>query len=412
MDGMVDTGQVVAIVPARGGSKSIPHKNVRPFAGHPLLAYSIAAGLEAESVTRVMVSTDDAAIAAVAENYGAEVPFMRPAGLARDDTPDLPVFQQALEWLWEHEGYRPEIVVQLRPTSPLRPRDCVDRAVALLLEHDEADSVRGVVPSGQNPYKMWRLAESGRLRALMEGEFAEPYNMPRQALPPTYWQTGHVDAIRTRTIMDKGSMSGNVIYPLILDARYSVDIDALRDWRRAEWSIYHERLEIVHPAAAPRPMPQRIELVVLDFDGVLTDNRVWVDAEGHEMVAAHRGDGWGLARLRDAGVPVVVLSTERNPVVTARCKKLGLSVWQGVEEKGEALERLIAQRGVEAANTVYLGNDMNDLPCFPLVGWACAVADAHPDVLGRADRVLQESGGRGAVRELCDLILSETEERE
>jgi YrbI family 3-deoxy-D-manno-octulosonate 8-phosphate phosphatase len=412
MDGMVATRQVLAIIPARGGSKSIPCKNVRPFAGHPLLAYSIAAGLAAQSVTRVIVSTDDAAIAAVAERYGAEVPFLRPASLARDDTPDLPVFQHALGWLSEHEGYCPEIVVHLRPTSPLRPRDCVDRAVGLLLEHAQADSVRGVVPSGQNPYKMWRMDQEGRLWPLMEGEFAEPYNMPRQALPPTYWQTGHIDAIRTATILDKGSMSGDAIYPLILDPRYSVDIDTPRDWRRAEWSLYQDRLEIVRPGAAPRPMPERIELLVLDFDGVLTDNRVWVDAEGGEMVAAHRGDGWGLARLQEAGVPVVVLSTESHPVVAARCRKLGLPLWQGIEQKAEALKRLLAQRGVEAANTVYLGNDVNDLPCFPLVGWACVVGDAHPDVFGQADRVLQKPGGKGAVRELCDLILSEMKGRE
>ncbi len=403
---------MLAVVPARGGSKSIPRKNVRPFAGHPLLAYSIAAGLGADSVTRVVVSTDDPAIAKVAERYGAEVPFLRPADLAQDDTPDLPVFRHALDWLWEHEGYRPQVVVQLRPTSPLRPPDCVDRAVSLLLEHSGADSVRGVVPAGQNPYKMWRVGEGGRLRPLLAGEFEEPYNMPRQTLPPTYWQTGHVDAIRTPTIIVKGSMSGDAIYPLILDPRYTVDIDTIRDWRRAEWSLYHERLEIVRPGPAPRPMPENVGLVVLDFDGVLTDNRVWVDAEGGEMVAAHRGDGWGLARLREAGIPVVVLSAERNQVVAARCEKLGLPVWQGIEDKGEALDGLIAERGVESSRTVYLGNDVNDLPCFERVGWACVVADAHPDVIGRADRVLQRPGGRGAVRELCDLILGEMKGRE
>jgi len=108
---MVMASQVLAIVPARGGSKSIPRKNIRFFAGHPLIAYSIAAGLAAETVTRVIVSTDDEEIAAVARQYGAEVPFLRPAELSWDDTPDLPVFQHALTWLAEHDSYRPEIVV-------------------------------------------------------------------------------------------------------------------------------------------------------------------------------------------------------------------------------------------------------------------------------------------------------------
>ena len=118
---MVDRAKVLVIVPARGGSKSIPRKNIRRFAGHPLLAYSIAAGRQAESVGRVLVSTDDAEIVEVARRFGAEAPFLRPAELAGDDTPDLPVFEHALEWLRREEGYQPEVVVQLRPTSPVRP---------------------------------------------------------------------------------------------------------------------------------------------------------------------------------------------------------------------------------------------------------------------------------------------------
>src|SRR5512135_2255165 len=133
--------EVLAVVPARGGSKAIPRKNVRDFAGYPLLAYSIAAGLQARMVTRTIVSTDDDEIAAVAREYGAEVPFMRPAELAADDTTDLPVFQHALHWLETNESYRPDMVVQLRPTSPIRPRDCVESALQELVNHPDADSV-------------------------------------------------------------------------------------------------------------------------------------------------------------------------------------------------------------------------------------------------------------------------------
>src|SRR3989337_3169724 len=120
MDCLVNNLNVLALIPARGGSKSIPQKNIRSFAGHPLIAYSIVAGLAAQTVNRVIVSTDDEEIATVARHYGAEVPFLRPAELAQDGTPDLPVFQHALYWLEENEGYQVEIVVQLRPTSPFR----------------------------------------------------------------------------------------------------------------------------------------------------------------------------------------------------------------------------------------------------------------------------------------------------
>src|SRR5512136_3026677 len=112
--------EVLALIPARGGSKSIPRKNIRLFAGRPLIAYSIAAGLAAETVTRLIVSTDDEEIAQIARKYGAETPFLRPTEISQDNTPDLPVFQHTLTWLADQEAYAPEIVVQLRPTSPFR----------------------------------------------------------------------------------------------------------------------------------------------------------------------------------------------------------------------------------------------------------------------------------------------------
>jgi YrbI family 3-deoxy-D-manno-octulosonate 8-phosphate phosphatase len=402
---MVTRPEVLVIVPARGGSKSITRKNIRPFAGHPLLAYSVAAGLQAETVSRVIVSTDDESFAEVARHYGAEIPFIRPQELAADDSLDLPVFCHALEWLDTNEDYHPEIVVQLRPTSPTRPRGCVDEAVNMLLASPEADSVRGVVPSGQNPYKMWRLTDESGMEPLLQTDFDEPYNMPRQHLPETYWQTGHIDAIRTKTILEKGSMSGDVILPLVLDPAYTVDIDTIRDWELAEWQLLKGELDAVRPGKSPRPLPEKVELVVLDFDGVLTDNRVWVDAEGHELVAANRGDGLGLELLREEGIKIVVLSRETNPVVEARCRKLGLPFVQGLSDKTEALKRWMKESGTDAAHVIYLGNDVNDTPCFPLVGCAGVVADAHPQARTQADFVLSKKGGHGAVRELCDILL-------
>lgn len=403
---MVKRTEVLAIVPARGGSKGIPRKNIRSFAGHPLIAYSIAAGLQAETVTRVLLSTDDEEIAAVGRRYGAETPFLRPADLAQDRTLDLPVFEHALNWLAEHEGYRPEVVVQLRPTSPIRPVKLVDEAVQLLLQNPQADSVRGVVPAGQNPHKMWRLDEQGGpMQPLLTVEgIAEPYNAPRQALPPVYWQTGHVDAIRPSAILQQNSMSGAAILPVQVEPRYTVDIDNPWDWQRAEWLAWNGGLEMVWPVAH-RPLPEVVALLVLDFDGVLTDNRVWVDETGRESIAANRSDSIGLNRLRADGVQVLVLSTETNPVVAARCRKLNLPVLQGVGDKAEALRSYLQQHGIPAQQTVYLGNDINDLPCFPIVGCAVVVADAQPAAAVQADRVLTQRGGYGAVRELCDQIL-------
>src|SRR5574339_486983 len=136
---------ILALIPALGGFKGIPRKNIRNFAGYPLIAWSIAAAKQSELVTRIIVSTDDEEIAAVAREYGAETPFLRPAEYAQDKTTDLPVFEHALQWLEENEGYRPDIVIQLRPTSPIRPRGMIDNAIRTLLAHEEADCVRGVV---------------------------------------------------------------------------------------------------------------------------------------------------------------------------------------------------------------------------------------------------------------------------
>lgn len=231
---MVITPEVLALIPARGGSKSIPRKNILEFAGHPLIAYSIAAGLASENVKRVILSTDDQQIAGIAREYGAEVPFLRPDEISQDETHDLPVFQHALEWLADNEGYLPEIVVQLRPTSPLRKKIHIDQAVGRLVEHPEADSIRSVCVPFQNPYKMWRIAANGFMDPLLEIDQSEAYNLPRQALPEVYWQTGYVDAVWTDTIQDKNSMTGEHILPLIIGADEWIDIDSLDDWRRAE----------------------------------------------------------------------------------------------------------------------------------------------------------------------------------
>lgn len=401
--------KILAIIPARGGSKGIPRKNIRDFAGYPLIAWSIAAARQSELVTRTIVSTDDGQIAAVARAWEAEVPFLRPVEYAQDTTTDLPVFAHALQWLADNEKYHPDVVVQLRPTSPIRPPRCVDDAICILMANPQADCVRGVVPAGQNPHKMWRLpgGETAPMKNLLDVEgLAEPYNAPRQALPPIYWQTGHVDAIRTDTILHKRSMSGDNIYPLVIDPRYTVDLDNLYDWAKYEWLVTFGGLDFITPAGPRRTVPPKVTLLVLDFDGVLTDNRVWTDQDGRESVAANRSDSEGLSQIRRIGVETVVLSKEVNPVVAARCRKLNLPFIQGIQEKGSALQKLFEERSVNPDEVVYLGNDTNDLPCFPRVGWAVAVADAHPDVRRAADFVLTRPGGHGAVRELCDLIMN------
>jgi len=237
--------EVLAIIPARGGSKGLPGKNVRPLAGHPLVSYSIAAGLQAKLVNRVICSTDDDEIAEIALRYGAEIPFMRPSELAQDESPDIDAFQHLLEELKTRENYRPDIIVQLRPTSPVRQPGQVDTGIELLLNNPETDSVRGVTPAPATPYKMWRINDDILNPLLTIDGVPEPFNMPRQALPEVWWQTGTLDIMRA-SVIESGSMTRSEIRPFIVDPEHAVDIDHIESFIRAERVI--SSIECVLPS--------------------------------------------------------------------------------------------------------------------------------------------------------------------
>lgn len=208
---------VLALIPARGGSKSVPRKNLISLGGKPLIGYSIEHALACPLITRTIVSTDDLEIARVAQAFGAEVPFMRPAEYATDSATDLDVFEHALAWLESNEGYTPDLIVHLRPTGPVRRVSIVTRAVQAMLDDEGADALRSVSLAEQTPYKMWRV-EGERMRPLLEIEgVAEPHSMPRQALPRVYWQNGYVDVVRPRTIRVLHSMVGASVLPFVID---------------------------------------------------------------------------------------------------------------------------------------------------------------------------------------------------
>jgi N-acylneuraminate cytidylyltransferase len=292
----------------------------------------------------------------------------------------------------------------------------VDDALHILLEHKNADCVRGVVPAAQNPFKMWRFNGEGKpLQPLLEVDgIAEPYNAPRQALPPVYWQTGHIDAVRVSTITQKGSLTGDVIYPLAIDPKYTVDIDTLADWAKFEALVYGGGLKIVSPGNARRPMPEVIKLILCDFDGVVTDNLVLTDENGKETVRASRSDSMHIRSLREKGIEIMILSSEPNPVVQARAKKMGVEAIHGIgmQDKGRVMRELLDQKKIEAENVIYVGNDLNDLPCFEIAGWSVAVADAYPELIRAADFVLTKTGGHGAIRELCEIVLKQSSQKE
>lgn len=236
--------EILALIPARGGSKSIPRKNLVVVAGKPLIAYSIEQALASRHITRTVVSTDDPEIVDVARSFGAEVPFLRPGKLAQDLSTDLEVFRHALEQLRTREGYRCDLVVHLRPTGPVRRVALIDQAIELMLGHPEAHSLRSVGLAEQTPYKMWSIVE-GALQPLLRIEgMAEPYCAPRQSLPAVYWQNGYVDIVRPEVVLERNLMAGERILPFIVDEPvveldYPDSIprleDALSALQRGEW---------------------------------------------------------------------------------------------------------------------------------------------------------------------------------
>jgi N-acylneuraminate cytidylyltransferase len=219
------SSQVLALIPARGGSRGIPRKNVMLIAGKPVIAYSILQAQRSQWINRVIVSTDDDEIIEVARQWGADVPFRRPAAYAEDHSPDVDVFRHALTWLQEEEGYRPDLVVHLRPSAPVRRVELIDQAIAALAAHPEADAVRSVSLARQTPYKMWQINSQGYLEPVLQLDGArDSQSLPRQQLPPVYWQNGYVDVLRARAVLEKGSMWGDCAIPFwIQEALFELD---------------------------------------------------------------------------------------------------------------------------------------------------------------------------------------------
>lgn len=374
----------LAVIPARGGSKGVPRKNVRLLCGKPLIAWTIAAALKARSVGRVVVSTDDEEIARLSRACGAEV-VMRPAELAGDDAPSETALLHALE----QTGVTGGVLVFLQCTSPLTLPEDIDGTVGRL-----AEGFDSAFTATRRRRFFWRWTADG---AVPVGH-RKSYRPPRQLIGDEFEEVGAVYAVRVGAfIRERHRFAGRTAVYEIPPER-GVEIDDELDFFLAE-ALLRRRLQGERAAA----LPSRVEAIVMDFDGVLTDNRVLVNEAGVEAAWCHRGDGWALARLKENGVRLLVLSSETNPVVRRRCEKLGLEC----VVTGEKLETMLAwlrRRGIDPAFTLYVGNDEPDVPCMRAVGCGVAPADAAPAALAAAHLVLETPGGHGCLRELAELI--------
>jgi YrbI family 3-deoxy-D-manno-octulosonate 8-phosphate phosphatase len=382
---------IIAIIPARGNSKRVPRKNLLPIAGRPLIVHSIVHARQARYVREVYVSTEDSAIARIAREHGAIV-ISRPPELASDQATSESALLHVLNERNRQGMPDPDLVVFLQCTSPVRRPFDIDRAIETLITAG-ADSLFSAC---ENNRLIWALKDD------------HPYSINydyhkrqrEQDMARQYRENGSVYVFRPSVLRRHNNRLGDKIAIYEMDYWSSFQIDTPEHAELIEWILRRPEYSL-----APN-WPERVELVVFDFDGVMTDNTVIVTEAGGEAVRCHRGDGWGIARLREIGVPMVVLSTETHPVVAARCRKLHLTCHQGIDDKAAYLASYMRERQINPANVIYLGNDVNDLECLRMVGFPVVVADAHPSVIAVAKLVLSGRGGRGAVRELCDMILS------
>ncbi len=240
--------EILGIIPARGGSKSLPRKNIRMLCGKPLIAWTIEEARKSRLLTRTIVSTDDPEIADIARSYGADAPFLRPAEISQDLSTDIEFLIHALDWLRMHEAYQPEIVVTLRATSPLKTSEHIDTGIRTLIDTPEADACRPICESPKHPYKMWKIGTRKKflepfLPASFTG-FDQPHNLPRQLFPTIYVHTGAMDVMRRQTIQKLKSTSGNTLVHFFMEPESSVNIDHDIDFQFAEF-LLRKRLETV-----------------------------------------------------------------------------------------------------------------------------------------------------------------------
>ncbi|MCW5251645.1 N-acylneuraminate cytidylyltransferase [Streptomyces sp. SHP 1-2] len=418
--------RVLAVIPARGGSKGVPAKNLAPVGGVPLVVRAVRACRAARLVTDVVVSTDDPAIAAAARAAGAGT-VLRPAAIAGDTATSEAAVRHALDAHEERHGAAVDVVLLVQCTSPfLLPGD-ID-GVAAAVAHGGADTAVTVAPFHGF---VWRdgdgeggAADGGPTRAPAGGAAPAPAPAPadgtapdatgghgvnhdkahrprRQDRPQDLLETGAAYAMDAAGFREHGHRFFGRTDLVRTDPARTLEIDDPHDLARAR--ALAPLLDTGLPGALPTAAD--IDAVVLDFDGTQTDDRVLIDSDGREFVTVHRGDGLGIAALRRSGLAMLILSTEVNPVVAARARKLSLPVLHGIDRKDLALKQWCEDRGIAPERVLYVGNDVNDLPCFSLVGWPVAVASAHGVVRGAARAVTTAPGGEGAVREIAGWLL-------
>jgi YrbI family 3-deoxy-D-manno-octulosonate 8-phosphate phosphatase len=368
---------VLGVIPARGGSKGLPRKNILPIAGFPLIYWSIQAAKRSKLLDDYIVSTDDPEIAAIARSYGAHA-LNRPANLAQDDTTTLAVLQHVI-------SCKPcDSIVVLQPTSPLR----------------NADTIDGCISDFQN----------GGFDTLATGyytkiiEYGTHQNLRRQDIPGFFYDDGNVYIINS-SVIQSNRWFGDRVCKKTLDAELNVEIDDEVTFISAE-ALLLKRLQSGRQGSDFHDRLANIKVLAMDVDGVLTDGGMYLSANGDESKKFNARDGMGIARVKKAGIATAFITSENTEIVNRRAEKLSIDhVFMGAIDKLAVLDKIVKKERCSPDEVAYIGDDLNDFDVMRKVGIAVTVPDADEAIKKIAHYVTKHPGGDGAVRELCDLIV-------
>lgn len=385
--------KVAAVIPARGGSVGLPGKNIKPLNGIPLVGRTVLAAKNAVRVSDVYVSSDSPEILAVGALFGA-LGIERPPELSHATASSESALAHALEFIRERDGSLPDILVFLQCTSPFTTSNQIDDVIAKLVEGDASSAFAAV----EDHSFIWSEGDDGTAEGVTHDHTKA--RQRRQDMKPRYRETGAIYAMRVSEFLATGNrFCGKTM--LVPCKTPPVEIDSAEDWKVAEAlaSLYDPATEV------QRQTVTKVKALVTDFDGVHTDDLVIVNQDGSESVRCSRSDGMGIEALRKAGLKLLILSREENPVVRARARKLRMEVQHHVLDKISSLSAWRLEHGLEWSQIAYIGNDINDIDCMQACGLSIAPSDAHAKVRRIADIVLTMPGGRGALRELSEYLL-------
>jgi YrbI family 3-deoxy-D-manno-octulosonate 8-phosphate phosphatase len=386
------------VIPARGGSQGVPLKNLEPVGGRSLLMRAVTACLQSTLIDDVVVSSDHAGIQEEARRAGARV-VVRPAAIAGNTASSESAVLHALTEI-QGDGPAPEVTVLVQCTSPFMNPDDLDGAIARVLA-GEADCAFSAVESHAF---LWKYAPEGLVGINHDSSFRPR----RQDRDVEFRETGAFYAMRTDGLRRHGRRFFGTLVAQRVNDDHALEIDTVDDLHMARL-----RAAVLEAQERIDGLPViDVDALVTDFDGVHTDDRVYLSQDGAESVQVSREDGMGVSLARRAGLKLLILSTEVNPVVAARAAKLQVPVLHGQTDKAQALKQWMADEGLDPNRVAYVGNDVNDLGCLRMVGWPIAVAQAHPDVDALARLKLTHGGGSGAVREVCDLVVAAVNARD